>query len=172
VSDFKIARRARTCAVSGRPFEPGDIIVSVIHEEPQGFVRRDVREEHLEQLQGTPFCVFRTEQPPPPAPARRVDYDLAQEFFDRLVREADPAREALVYVLALLLARKRRVRIVETRQLPEGELLLLRIPRAEEDEIVQVRAPRLSAEQEAALQQEIGRLFGFLDEAPPEAPPA
>jgi hypothetical protein len=172
VSEYKIARRARVCAVSGRTFEPGDVIVSVIHEEPQGFVRRDVREEHLAELPGTPFCIFRTRQPPPPAPARRVDYELAQEFFDRLVREADPAREALVYALALLLARKRRVKIVETRRLPDGELLAVRIPRAEEDEVVQVRAPRLTPEREAALEQELGRLFGLVDEeAPPEAPP-
>jgi hypothetical protein len=170
VSDFKIARRAPVCAVSGRPFEPGDVIVSVIHEEPQGFVRRDVREEHLASIGGTPFCVFRTRQPPPPPPARRLDYDLAREFLDRLLREADPAREPLVYALVLLLSRKRRVKIVETRRLPEGELLLVAIPRTEEDEVVQIRAPRLSPEQETTLQQELARLFNF-DSGDPEPPP-
>lgn len=176
MSEFRIARRAQVCAVSGRPFEPGDVIVSVIHEEPQGFVRRDVREENLAAIEGAPFCVFRTKQPPPPPPARRLDYDLAKEFLDRLLREADPAREPLVYALVLLLSRKRRVKILETRRLPEGELLLVAIPRAEEDEVAQIRAPRLSPEQETALQQELARLFNFesgeVAEPPAPLPPA
>jgi hypothetical protein len=169
VTEFRITRRAPVCAVSGKPFEPGDTIVSVIHEEPQGFVRRDVREEHLGEIQGEPFCVFRTKQPPPPPPAKRIDYELAQQFLDRLLKDADPVREPLVYALTLLLARKRRVRITETRRLPECDLLVVRIPRAEEDEIVQVRAPRLTPEEEAALQREIAKLFHFDVEEPEEA---
>jgi hypothetical protein len=173
VSDFKITRRAPVCSVSGKPFEPGDVIVSVIHEEPKGFVRRDVREENLASIPGEPFCVFRTKQPPPPPPAKRIDYELAQEFLDRMLREADPAREPVLYVLTLLLARKRRVKILETKRLPEGDLLLVSIPRAEEDEIVHVRAPRLSPEEETALQREMARLFNFdMGEAPePPSPP-
>jgi hypothetical protein len=172
VNEFRIARRAPVCAVSGRPFEPGDTIVSVIHEEPQGFVRRDVREEHLASIAGQPFCVFRTKQPAPPPPAKRIDYELAQQFLDRLLREALPEREPLVYALTLLLSRKRRVKIVATRHLPEGDLLEVSIPRAEEDERVSVRAPRLSPEQETSLQQELARLFHFdAGEVPePEAP--
>jgi hypothetical protein len=178
VNEFKIARRASACSVSGKPFEPGDTIVSVIHEEPQGFVRRDVREEHLPAIPGSPFCIFRTRQPLPPAPARRLDYDLAREFLDRLLREADPAREPLVYALTLLLARKRRVKIVRTRRLPDGDLMEVAIPRAEEDERVNVRAPRLTPEEEEKLQAEIARLFDFepeaaqaTDAAPPPTPP-
>ncbi len=172
MNEFKITRRAQACAVSGKPFEPGDTIVSVIHEEPQGFVRRDVREEHLASIAGAPFCVFRTVEPPPPPPARRIDYELAQGFLDRLLREADPAREPLVYALTLLLSRKRRVKILETRHLPEGDLLLVLIPRAEEDERVNVRAPRLSPEQETALQQELARLFNFESAEAAEPPPS
>jgi len=66
------------------------------------------------------------------------------------------------------------VKILETRRLPEGDLLKVSIPRAEEDEVVQVRAPALTPEQETALQQEIARLFNFdSGEAPepPETPP-
>jgi len=174
MNDFKIGRRATTCSVSGRAFEPGDVIVSVILEQPQGFVRHDVLEEFASRVEGQPFCVFRTRQPEPPAPPRRLDYDFAQQFLDRLLHEADPAREPLVYALTLLLARKRRVKIVETRKLPEGDLLSVAIPRAEEPETVQVRAPRLSAEQEAALQAELAGLFDLGGDAPsqePDAPP-
>jgi hypothetical protein len=172
VSEFKITRRAPVCAVSGTPFQPGDVIVSVIHEEPQGFVRRDVREECLASIRGEPFCVFRTKQPPPPPPAKRIDYELAQEFLDRMLREADPARERVLYVLALLLARKRRLKILETKRLPEGDLLLVSIPRAEEDEIVHLRAPHLTPEEEAQLQGEMARLFNFEVGEAPEPPPA
>ena len=172
MTEFRIGRRATACSVSGRPFEPGDVIVSVILEEPDGFVRRDVLEEFADRIEGEPFCVFRTRQPEPPAPPRRLDYEFAQGFLDRLLREADPAREPLVYALTLLLARKRRVKIVETRRLPEGDLLSVAIPRAEEPEVVQVRAPRLSAEQEAALQEELAGLFDLGGEGAPKDPEA
>lgn len=174
MNEFKIARRAHVCAVQGEPFGPGDVIVSVIHEEPQGFVRRDVCETHLHALEGEPFCVFRTRQPPPPPPAKSIDYELAREFLDRLLRDADPAREPLLYALTLLLARKRRLKILETKRLPEGDLLKVAIPGAEEDDVRQVRAPRLTPEQETALQDEIAKLFNFeVGEAaePPENPP-
>lgn len=173
MNEFKIGRRSTTCGVSGRAFEPGDVIVSVILEEPDGFVRHDVLEEFADKVEGEPFCVFRTRQPEPPAPPHRLDYDFAQQFLDRLLHEADPAREPLVYALTLLLARKRRVKILETRKLPEGDLLSVAIPRAEEPEIVQVRAPRLSEEQEAALQAELAGLFDLGGEGPaaePETP--
>jgi hypothetical protein len=166
VTEFKIRRRADTCSVSGRPFLPGDVVVSVITEDGEGFLRRDMHEECFAQEKGEPFCVWRSRQPEPPAPKQALDYDFARTFFDRLVREADPAREALVYALTLLLSRKRRVRIRETRRLPEGELLRVVVPRDEEDDVVSVRAPRLNDEQIDALQAELEGLFDLPSAAP------
>ena len=164
MADYKIRKRATECEVSGKVFEPGDVIVSAIYEDGEEFVRKDMTEECFAKEEHASFCFWRSRHPEPPAPQQRLDYDLAQTFFDRLVREADPAREGLVYTLTLLLSRKRRVKIKETRRLPEGDLLGVVVPRPEEDELVQVRAPHLTSDEVDDLQTELATLFGF---APP-----
>ena len=89
-----------------------------------------------------------------------VDVHVVDEL-GALLREADPAREGLVYTLTLLLSRKRRVKIRESRHLPEGDLLQVLVRRAEEDDEVSVRAPRLSDDDVDGLQAELEKLFDF-----------
>jgi hypothetical protein len=162
MAEYRIGKRARVCCVSGEPFEPGDAIVSAIYLGPDGaFERRDMRAAHFDPASREPFCHWRSSEPEPAEQARKLDYDLALTFFDRLLREADPARDGLVYTLALLLSRKRRIRIQESRRHPEGDLLRVLVRRAEEDDEVSVRAPRLSDEDVDRLQAELEKLFDF-----------
>ena len=124
MAEYKIGKRARVCCVSGSTFAPGDAIVSAIYVAPDGaFERRDMRDTHFDPAAEEPFCHWRSIEPDPDEPGRKLDYDLAMSFFDRLLNEANPTREGLLYTLTLLLSRKRRVRIQESRRLPEGDLL-------------------------------------------------
>ncbi|MHC4549103.1 MAG: hypothetical protein ACYTEZ_10020 [Planctomycetota bacterium] len=158
MAEYRIRKRAPACCVSGEPFQAGDVIVSAIYEGPDGFERRDMREQHFDSST-RPFCHWRRTQPEEPGGPPKLDYDLALRFLDRLVREADPAREGLVYALTLLLSRKRRVKITETLRLPEGELLRVVVPGVDEDAVVQIRALRLSDDEVDGLQAELGNLF-------------
>jgi hypothetical protein len=162
MAEYKIRKRAAVCGVSGRAFVHGDTIVSAIYpdHEAGGFERRDMLDECFAQAEA-PFSFWKTIHEEPPAEDRKLDYDLALTFLDKLVREADPEREGLAYTLTLLLSRKRRVKIVETRRLPDGELLSVRVPRAEEDEIVQVRAPVLGEDAVERIQSQLAELFDF-----------
>jgi hypothetical protein len=162
MAEYKIGKRARVCCVSGEAFAPGDVIVSAIYLGPDGaFERKDMRAAHFDPAADQPFCHWRSTEPEPTETPHKLDYDLALSFFDRLLREADPAREGLVYTLTLLLSRKRRVKIRESRRLPDGDLLRVAVRRAEEDDEVSVRAPRLSDEDVDGLQAELERLFDF-----------
>lgn len=161
MAEYKLRKRADACAVTGRPFQPGETVVSAIYDDPEGgFLRKDMCEEAFREA-GEPFSHWRARHPEPPGDDRRLDYALAMTFFDRLVRKADPAQEGLVYVLALLLSRKRKVKIEGARPLPEGELLTVSRRGPEEDESLQVRAPRLDSEEAERLQEELARLFDF-----------
>jgi hypothetical protein len=163
MAEYRIGKRARVCFVSGETFAPGDAIVSAIYRGPDGeFERRDMRETHFDPAAEEPFCHWRSTEPEPAEPAHRLDYDLALSFFDRLLHEADPARDGLVYTLALLLSRKRRLKIQASRLLPEGDLLKVLVRRPEEDDrAVSVRAPRLSDDDVDGLQAELEKLFDF-----------
>jgi len=170
--EYRFGTRSRECMITGRPFAPGETIVTVIETDPLlGFVRRDVCEEAFAGADGA-FSHWRSRQPENREDEQKLDFDLAREFLEKLIIEADPEREALTYVLTLLLARKRRVKIQATRSLPEGDLLTVVLRGQEEDREVQVRAPHLDEERIGALQAELARLFGFAqpEEPAPDAP--
>ena len=170
MSEFKIRKRSAQCEACERPFEAGAMIVSLISEEgEEAFSRRDLCESCSADATAGAYSVWRGRQPPPPEDPHRLDFDLAMDFLDRLVKEADPAREGLVYTLTLLLSRKRRVKIRETRRMKDGELLSVVLPRPEEDEVVSVRAPRLTGQDVDRLQAELAALFGFATAGPEEA---
>lgn len=159
MDEYKFSRRSPVCMESGDEFREGDVIVSAIYPSPEGFVRRDVREDHFAD-EAKAFSFWRTRMPKNEEEEQKLDLDLALAFLRRLLDEADPAREGLAYVLTLLLSRKRRVKLRETRPLPDGEILTVTMPGPEDDETVKVRAPRLTDEDVAGLQAELDRLFG------------
>ncbi len=164
MAEYKITSRSKVCAATGDPFEDGQVIVTAIYEDPEeGFIRRDYSEQGFEGAGGA-FSSWRSRAPVTPDEGRKLDFDLALDFFRKLVEQADPEREGLAYTLVLLLARKRRVKIKVTRPLPDGELLTIVVPGPEDDREVTVRAPRLSPGDATRIQAELAELFGF---APP-----
>jgi hypothetical protein len=166
MEEYRFKRRSPVCMESGEPFREGDTIVSAIHASPEGFVRRDVRADRFAGATEA-FSVWKSRMPATEEEEKRLDLDLALDFLARLLREADPAREGLAYVLTLLLARKRRVKIRETRAVADGEILTVALPRPDGEETVKVRAPPLDDAEVASLQQELAKLFGVA--APPDS---
>jgi hypothetical protein len=161
MNEYRLTRRARACMGCERTFEEGEAIVSAVFAGDEGFSRRDVCESCFS---GAPeaFSHWRSRQPADQREAHRLDLDLAREFLCRLVEQADPERRGLVYTLTLLLSRKRRVKIGAGRGTDEGEVLSVRIPRADSDDFeVDVAVPELSEADVAALQAELAVLFGF-----------
>ena len=169
MAEYKISGRAKECAASGTPFEEGQIVVSAIYLEDEGFLRRDYAESAFPGPENV-FSSWRYTIPVSVEEEHKLDFELASQFLEKLIRHADPAQEGLVYVLTLLLSRKRRVKIVKTAALPEGEMLTVRIRGPEEDVDVSVRAPRMTAEDVDRLQVQVAELFGFAEPEP--EPPA
>ena len=65
-------------------------------------------------------------------------------------------------MLTLLLSRKRRVKVLETK----GDRLVVSVPGDEEDAVVEIAVPTIDAEAAETIQRQLAELFGF---APPEA---
>lgn len=156
--EYKLARRANACMACERPFPDGATIVSVILAEGEGFQRRDLCESCFAGP-GECYSHWRTVKPVTVEERRKLDFDLAGDFLRRLLRDGDPARAGLAYLLALLLARKRRVKLLDTVRLADGETLRVLLPGEEEDETVGIRVPLLDEAATARLQAEIAGLF-------------
>jgi hypothetical protein len=163
VTEYRFSRRAKACGGCERIFEGGESIFSAIFRGTEGFERSDLCETCFKGSEGS-FSHWRSRHPTPPSEVQKLDFNLAKDFLEKLIREADAADEGLAYTLALLLSRKRRVKIKESRRLPDGETLTVVIPRADEDAEVEIPAPRLTDEDVDRLQSRIAQLFGFAAE--------
>ncbi len=164
---WKVARLGRASSLTGEPFGPDtDVVTALFGTEEEvgedrvrgtGFVRRDylAAEATPEVLDGA-YCVWRTRTPPAsPDAERRLDLDMAREFLERLLADAEEERAPVAFALALILVRKRRLRLVS-----EGEgALEVAWPRT--DATFHVPAPVLTEADTEALEQELRRLFAL-----------
>jgi hypothetical protein len=162
---WKVSRLARVSSLTGEPFPPDTPVVTVLVGEEEdrgddkvrgvGFTRRDYLAEEVtpELLEGA-FGVWHTRTPPEkPASQRPLDLAMAREFLQRLLDEGDEHRAPVCLALALLLMRKRRLRLVG-----QGEGWMdVCWPR--EKVPIRIPAPDLTEADAEALQQELQRLF-------------
>jgi len=173
---WKLKRLARVSAATGEPFPVDtDVVTALFGEDEEAgedrvrggnFVRKDflVDEATEERLEGA-FCTWRTRtQSAKPEGERRFDLGMAREFLERLLREGREDRAAVCLTLALLLARKRRILIVDH----GAETLTAHWPKSKD--LFEIPAPIVSEAEAETLQQDLMRLFAMDVEIPAETP--
>jgi hypothetical protein len=155
--EYDIQRCTRRCHATGRELAPGEVVFSVLVEEGNDIARHDFS---AEAWQGPPESAIGWWKGTIADPsARRMHWapnDVMLHYFEQL--EGNPAKEDARYVLALLLVRRRIVRVEATEQDPAGhETLVVFCPRNEVE--YRVKAVMPSPDREAAIQQELSHLL-------------
>jgi hypothetical protein len=116
-----------SCAATGRAFTPGETHIAALVDEPgRGLARMDFGVDAWES--GTrppaPFQLigfWRAHYQPHQQPAKQLmGDDELLEMFDGLANVSDPKQVRFRYVLALLLIRRRMLRVVGQRRGVEG----------------------------------------------------
>lgn len=157
-TEYRIARRASACMKCGAPFAEGSTIVSVVDARGESFERRDLCEACFDGAGGA-FSFWRARQPKTEQERHKLDLDLAGDFLARLVREGDPARAPLAYLLALLLARKRRAKLEGAERRDGREFLRVTLRGDESDETIELPVPDLDDASARSVQAELDALF-------------
>jgi uncharacterized protein YbaR (Trm112 family) len=129
--DYEIQRCSRHCAATDRQLQPGEEFYSVLVADGAKLARYDYS---VGAWQGPPEGAIGWWKSQVPRPdAKRVHWapnDVMLQFFDEL--EQQPARQDMRYVLALLLVRRRVMRLEEETKESDGrEMLVLYCPRRE-----------------------------------------
>ncbi len=160
--DFEVQRCTRRCATTDRQLQPGEDFFSTLQVEGAEVVRRDYS---TEAWQGPPEGVLGWWKSQMPSPnSRRIHWapnDVMLELFEELADQ--PERRDMRYVLALLLMRRRVVRLEETEQDEDGgELLVVYCPRRETTYKIHTTMPTAARTQE--IQEELAKLL-FADAA-------
>ncbi len=160
MTDYQIQSSTRRCAITGQELKPGDRYYSVLLDENGTFTRKDYS---LEAWQGPPngaFSFWQGRLATSQAPRRPViDDELLVECFHRLEGEDNPNKQSFRFVLALLLMRRRRFKLEESRQEGGQEVLVLRCPRTGVRH--EVRNPGMSDEELEGVQDDVFRAIGM-----------
>lgn len=158
-TDWRFGKKGMACSGCGTVFPRETPFHSAIYAEKDAFLRRDLCAACYAAAPAAPYSHWLSRIPEPEEHRRVFDLGLAAVFLRRLAAEEGEkeARAPLAHLLALLLVRKRIVRLTE---LParDGK------PRARVEfhdgtEPLEIPAPPLSEEDAPGLREELGRLL-------------
>lgn len=155
--DFEVQRCTRHCAETGNEFKPDEVFFSALIADQAQIVRKD-------------FCVDAWQGPPdgalgwwkskmPSRNSRRVNWapnDIMLDYFSELQQQ--PEKQDVLYVLTLLMIRRRLLRIEDEETVEDGKLKLnVYCPRRETNYDVLVVEPDAQRQQE--IQEELSALL-------------
>jgi len=155
--DYDIQRCSRRCAATDRELNVGEVCYSVLVPEGAAVVRRDYAAEAWPGPPAGALGWWQTTIVDPQAGRLHwAPSDVMLNYFERLLD--DPAAEDARYVLALLLVRRRVLRVEEYEKDAAGrETLVLHCGR--NDATYRVTEAMPTPERAAAIQQQLAELL-------------
>lgn len=156
-TDWKLGRTNECCAACGHEFSEGETYVSALFElESSEFRRGGYCEACYPPSGSAPFSFWRSKRVAP-VRSKKLNLEQVKELFLRYVGSEESENREVAYLLALLLMRKKRLRLRETRTDGGVRLLLLESPAG--DGPFPVVDPVISPERLEALDREIRDLL-------------
>lgn len=153
VVDFEVQRFTRRCAATDRELRPGESFYSVLKVEGADVVRYDYASETWQGPPDDALGWWKSEVPDPKA--NRVHWapnDIMLHYFQQLT--ADPNKQDVAYVLALLLIRRRVFKLEASQRSSDGhEELVVYCSKKEQQYHIPVVHPE--PERIQAIQQEL-----------------
>lgn len=172
--DWNIQPRAPACQHCGRAFQKGEPLHTLLFDDRQGYERLDVCEAcwQAQHAQGSnhrrgfiSHWVSRYE-PPPPAPPEPIQKETAESLLRKLLAHHAAEQAGCVFVLAVMLERKRLLKVKA--QLREDGRRTLIYEHARTGEVFTVPDPELRLDQLDTVQREVAHL---LEHGLPAEPP-
>ena len=110
--DYRFRPLSKTCAATGQPLAPGSVCYSVLVERDGVYERLDYSADAWTGVPVEAIGFWQCVVPHPEAKdVHTVDPEALLQYFEQLVEESNPAQAKLLYVLALYLLQRRRLRL-------------------------------------------------------------
>lgn len=155
--DFEVQRCTRKCAATDRELKPSEPFYSVLVQNGAEISRQDYS---LAEWKGPPenaIGFWKSEMPDPSA--RKIHWapnDVMRHYLRQLLEQKTD--RDIAFVLALLLVRRRLMKLEETKQDEQGrEVMVLFCPKTEERHDVSVVQPTAGRIQE--IQEHLAKLL-------------
>ena len=159
-NEWAITHRADACAMTHRPFVPGEYFYTLLYHGADGYRREDLSEEawrnRNENIQ--PFSFWKSRyEPAPPKPPEPLPRENAEQLFRRLIASENPPANAC-YVLAAMLERKRVLKQVKSESRDDGTRVLI-YEQATSGDVFVVPDPQLRLDELETVQNEVAELL-------------
>ena len=159
--DWNIAKSRRVCTC-GRELAENEVYYAALYEQGEEFSRRDYCETCWDKARAESgfFSFWKTAVPPKEQKRRLFAGDeVLLDFFLRLENAQEEQHRHFLYLLALILMRKKLLKFEDIERTDDQEFLCLRLPR--EDRVFRVPNPKLSEEQIEALKGKLSEVLDF-----------
>jgi hypothetical protein len=172
-ASWEVKARATRCRATEQDFEEGELICSRLVDGPGGLEREDYSAAAWSPELAAGARVhwklrFRKPAPRKEAPFKEED---AEETFRELLSRNDPSVTNTVYILALMLERKRM--LIDRGDVQDVDGTLLRVyDHKESGETFFIPDPRLELDRIPEVQREVALQLGWIQEEAPADPPA
>jgi hypothetical protein len=172
--DWNIKPRSETCQVTGRPFQEGEVFHTALFQGPEELERMDYSVEAWERRdpEPTPLSSWQSIfKPTPLEEEQTVDPSDAESVLRHLLGKQEPSHGKTCLLLALLLERKRVLKLREKIQSESGNSLVYEHVESQESILVPDMDFQLSELAELVQQLEESRdieVFGRQSPSPSE----
>lgn len=157
-NEWAIKHRADTCAVTQRPFAPGEYFYTLLFRDAEGFRREDLSEEAWSKRNENikPFSFWKMRYEPLPPATEPLPKEDAEQLFRRLLASKSPPANTC-YVLAAMLERKRVLKQIKTESAENGRVLMFE--QSTTGDVFIVPDPQLRLDQLESVQNEVSQLL-------------
>ncbi len=178
MNEWNIQSRGHACQSCQRPFVDGEIYHTVLSDEKRDFQRLDVcaacwKEQYSESRERKGFisCWHGEYEAPPAAPAEAIQKENAETLLRKLTELNDPKHAAASYILAVMLERKRILKVKEQIRLEGRRIFIYEQPKT--GDIFTIPDPDLQLNQLEEVQRDVAQLLehGLPGETPAAPPP-
>jgi hypothetical protein len=160
--DWDIKPRGHACRACGEAFADRDECSSVLTYTEEGYVRGDYCTACWSgvQIEGSPISTgLGRFLAPPPKAVEALNKETAESLLRRLMEDEDDTNTNVIYILAVMLERKRILVERDVKPLDDGRLLRVYEQR-KTGETFLITEPRLQLDQLEGVQQEVVAMLG------------
>ena len=155
--DWDIRPRAEICTGCKQPFQDRQAFYSGLVFGEQGYAREDYCETcwPKRMTAGALYSVWRSIfRKPPPAPEDPLKKETAESLLRRLIEQEDERHRNVIYILAVMLERKRLL-VEKSVQTREDGVMIRVYEHRKSAETFLIPDPRLRLDELDAVQQEV-----------------
>jgi hypothetical protein len=156
---WHIGRSSRTCAHSGESIDATQPFFSALAEKDDGFSRLDFTIDSWPDVEKSDFLAFWKNKGGAHDAEKKpgLDYDRLLAFFDSLEQHDEPRHRLFRYVLALVLSRRRILRLDDLSRTDEGERIVVYDRRIRKT--MEIISPEATREELERVQERLNQLF-------------